>query len=442
MAALGTNATRRARPALRSGALGAALAFALAAAPGCGKSDDAAADGGARVRVDVAPLAYPALSDVIYRVSVRDRDGGLVWTKDAGSAAYGDGKGALSLVGPCDASDGKSPNRVQVAIVDLIDPGGAAVPAGDWYNPAPVDAPLEKDAPCTPSGDTAVSFDLTVLRAAKQGFFDIAVTFGDIFCSAKLDCLKSDDTPLELLFDPATEERAQTVVVAFACTAGIDATGAAEPTWLHLTDVAVTCDGLDTMYLDPALGPGQHGGLGAGTFFETAIYQTTEALPNVDKCSWNTALGLNLAAAPKRCRLLAQATASHATFGAGGRTPTDAVWPYLAWDAPLTDENGALACGRHALDSGDGVVRTGYTAFAGAAFQHEWRCGAPTTDSVAQACDGAVALNTGAVAYPTPAGLSVAVGGNRSPVYTLPDGMFVGSRSTCCANPCCDVATP
>jgi len=40
-----------------------------------------------------------------------------------------------------------------------------------------------------------------VVRAANQGFFDVAVSFDDIFCAAKFDCENADHTPLELLFD-------------------------------------------------------------------------------------------------------------------------------------------------------------------------------------------------------------------------------------------------
>ena len=48
--------------------------------------------------------------------------------------------------------------------------------------------PLVKTFPCTPNADTPVDFDVTVMRQANQGFFDVAVSFDAIFCAAKLDC--------------------------------------------------------------------------------------------------------------------------------------------------------------------------------------------------------------------------------------------------------------
>lgn len=196
------------------------------------------------------------------------------------------------------------------------------------------------------------------------------------------------------------------------------------------------------MYLDPALGPGQHGELGGGAIFQTAIYQLEEQLPQVDKCAWNLAVGINLALAPRNCHLTAQGTASHASFGVLGTTPSRTIWPFITWDVPLTNGSGGLACGRHPLNGGDGVVKTRYTPLAGAAFAHEWRCGAAQTSSTAQACSGILGTNTVALAYPTPTGVSVAMSGHRSPTYTLPDGHFLGASSECCVNPCCDTATP
>ncbi len=78
------------------------------------------------------------------------------------------------------------------------------------------------------------------MRDANQGFFDVAINFEDVFCSAKLDCTYDNDgnVPINLLFDPVTGERRQTAVVALACTQGPNADNR---THLHVTDVRYRC---------------------------------------------------------------------------------------------------------------------------------------------------------------------------------------------------------
>ena len=71
--------------------------------------------------------------------------------------------------------------------------------------------------------DVAVQFDITMARQADQGFFDVAVQFKDIFCSAKLDCQNADGSDLELLHTPAGA-RDMTVVLGFACTGSLTGT--------------------------------------------------------------------------------------------------------------------------------------------------------------------------------------------------------------------------
>ncbi len=107
-----------------------------------------------------------------------------------------------------------------------------------FANPRPADAPCQREPACVEGGDTCVTFDLTVARPASQGFFDVAVSFEDLFCSAKVDCVadRGGDEPLELLFAPGGSERLPSAVLAFACTAGVGA-----DTQLYLSGLAIDC---------------------------------------------------------------------------------------------------------------------------------------------------------------------------------------------------------
>jgi len=410
----------------------AALALTLGLASGCTKDQGPES----RLSIAVQPLHFPALSDVVYRLTVKRQDGQVVWTRDVGSARYGDGKGSLAFVGPCDASDDANPHTVELVVVDLLGPDGQPLGASRWANPAPPERPATLPATCVANGDTPVTFNLTLMRAAEQGFFDIAVSFEDLFCSAKLDCRGQDGEPLKLLFNPATQRRDSSIVLAMACTSGQTLANTPEPTWLHVTDVAILCDDAAPIYFDAGQTPGQHGPVSA-RFFEGAIYRGAESLPGYDKCFWNMAFGIDLAARPKGCRLVAAATASRATFEPTGHTPPNTIYPYVRWEVPLTDPAGNLTCSQHPLNGSDGAVQTGYTATTGAFFQHSWRCGADDVTSTRLACDGAFGDGTTSTVYPAPDGVSIAIGAQRSAVYRLPEGLDFGESPECCVNPCC-----
>jgi len=221
-------------------------------------------------------------------------------------------------------------------------------------------------------------FDLTVMRRASQGFFDVAVTFDDIFCSAKLDCVDA------LLHDPATDQRGPTANIAFACTAG---TG--QDTTLYWGDAAVVCrdDGgeiRETYTVNPSQTPGQHGpilsSLGQPDLYESAIYRGREQLLGLDKCFWNMAIGLDAAALGSHCTFEATATAAASPFPTG-RTPDDTVYPVIRWAVPLTGDAPTLVCGQNPLDGPGSWVTTAYTTLSGLPFELAWACAdAGTTD--------------------------------------------------------------
>ena len=368
---------------------GAALALAALVACDPGAAERADRPGG-RVVVSTAALSLAGVGDVVWDLEVvngRAPTPDVVWRRRISSSSHGDGADSASYVGPCDADPAANPSRVRVWMVGVFAaevanlgvfaagaPGGVAGADLDFEDPTAL-GPLEREVVCTPSADAEARFDVTVARPAEQGFFDIGVSFEDLFCSAKLDCERADGEPLALLFDPATGTRSLTAVLALACTAGPDA-GA---TWLHRDDVRVSCrDGL-TFTVQPDLGPGNLDPafpFTAGTpntthlFFQAATYRGEEPLAGAKKAYWNVALGLNAAAFASLgpCTLEARATATDGPL-AGGAVAADRTWPVVRWSQTLITADGALTCGRHALGAGPEVAvvyATGNDAALGA----------------------------------------------------------------------------
>ncbi|TNF34166.1 MAG: hypothetical protein EP329_07520, partial [Deltaproteobacteria bacterium] len=251
-----------------------ALAAALAIVSGCAEAPTGPTG---HVAIAVAPLSLPGVSDAVYTLTVENGASELVWSKQLASSAYGDGAGSISYVGTCDAADGVQQNTISLVLDSLTAEGGALLTAGvDFANPAPASDPVTLVRTCLADQDVAVDFEITVARAAQQGFFDVAISLSDVFCSAKLDC-ENAGGPLKLLSNPATGERDQTAVLGFACTAG-----PGQDTWLHMDAVTVTCTGGGgaTFTVDPAgaLGNQNPAFSNANTelFFQTAVYRGDE----------------------------------------------------------------------------------------------------------------------------------------------------------------------
>lgn len=260
-------------------------------------ADEARAPAGPEVAIDVAPLTLPGTLGVSYAIAVYNQDPtpytgifdvtgdavmttGLVWhQEDVTSNQFGNGPGGdISYVGPCDASVDENwvalaLNRVDVGdgngsydgaagafpgTANLLDDQNSAFTASpgsndldpDFVNPAPYNDALVLKFPCEENEDTRVTFNLTVMRDAQQGFFDVAVNFEDIFCSMKIDTCY-DDGPITLLFgDEEGEGRVETAVIASACTAGTDDAD----TIMWMSPLEVSCDGGVTFTLDPTGG--------------------------------------------------------------------------------------------------------------------------------------------------------------------------------------------
>ena len=344
----------------------------LAFGPWLGLFGCAAADSprGPSVAISVAPLELEGIGDATYFVAVTNLGGDLVWSRELTSLQYGNGAGDLSYVGPCDAAPAENPNTVTLTLTSLVGTSGEPLAVESWQNPGPVALAVD----CLENGDTPVVFNLTILRSANQGFFDIGVNFADIFCSAKLDCVDA------LLHDPLTQERGPTAAIAFACTAGPD-----QETTLYWGPAAIVCrDGATiraTYPIDPARGRGQHGPIAATAgqappgVFESAIYSGSEDFAELDKCYWNLALGLDAAALGPNCTFEATATAADAPFtDPPFSTPSDAVYPIIRWAVPLTGAGNTLICGAHALDASDGRVTTEYAPLDGFALNYAAGC--------------------------------------------------------------------
>lgn len=385
--------------------------------------------------ITVQPLSLEGVDNAFYTLTVRNADG-VVWTKSGlESTRYGDGKGALTFVGPCDAG---TPAHTVELTLDSMWSGGTELT--DFANPARPGSPISQPATCSANSDTPVAFNLTIARDAKQGFFDIGVTFSDIFCSAKVDCL---DEPL--LHIPGAD-RGPTAVMALACTSGRDTQGNAEDTWLHLTNVVVECgpaNNRQTYTLSPGGTPGNQGQV-QPVFFQTALYKGEEELEGYDKCYWNMALGVNEGNGAIDCRVIAQGTASDTSWTDGqdedGKTPTNTIYPYVSFDVTITNAEGNLDCGAiqsHGLNAAGSGVKTAYTSFEGSTFTHEWRCGSTTVTTEKLSCGGLYPnqpAESGASFVQTPAGVQVAFGNSWSPLYAMPNSYALDD---CCMNPCC-----
>ena len=387
---------------------GLLLAAVAALSPACAGPVAPSGATSASVAVDIAALNLQGVGDVVWDVEV-DSGGSspdVVWQRRLTSSGYGDGAGSASFVGPCDADPDANLNTVKVWVVGVYSAPvttagtfaagattgvtGAPLP---FENPTTAAAPLTRTLTCRENADNAVAFDVALMRPADQGFFDIAVTFDDIFCSAKFDCCT--ETPdgsacasdIALLFD-AAGARATTLVLGFACTAG---PGVDAETNLYLDALALDCSGPTAadafdppdLRVDPA-GPtgnqctaGAHGmadcsdvvtpsaGVDPDAYlYQVAVYRGTEALTSggvaAQKVYWNVALGVKRPAIGA-CRLATRGTAADAgatTTIVNGTVVPGAVYPFIAWSVDLA------TCKAEPLTLGDpsAMVRAEYTA--------------------------------------------------------------------------------
>ncbi|PKN59542.1 MAG: hypothetical protein CVU56_00515 [Deltaproteobacteria bacterium HGW-Deltaproteobacteria-14] len=336
-----------------------ALVLAVLSLAACAGEAPSAPAG--RLAIDVAPLNLSGITNADYTLTVTNGPGGggdTVWTRAISSQQYGDGAGSLSYVGTCDATTGV--NTVSLTLTALYDVA-SEVPVGTYLNPTPI----TREIACVENADVAVTFDITLARQADQGFFDVAVQFQDIFCSAKLDCQRPDGGDLELLHT-ADGARDMTVVMGFACTGSLTGT-----TFLYLDDLVIDCSGQvqDVRVAPVGLGNVTPTANPGGYLFGAAVYRGVEGFAS--KAYWNVSLGLNAAAfkTSGTCTLRTRGTASAEPFPqqAGGfPLPAGSVYPVIDWEVVLSDDAGVAGrrvCTTHQVNGADGGVATSYLGY-------------------------------------------------------------------------------
>ncbi len=314
-----------------------------------------------------------------YHDGIRARDASLYFESSSlavdrdGNAYFGLGapKRLIARVAPDGVS--QQPNSILLWVDGLYDSSDPPLPLAatgqGWRNPCPYDpsAPNQGacvlEAMCVENHDTAAVLNLTIMRDAKQGFFDAGVNFEDIFCSLKVDCSRETaggEAPINLLHSPADGQRVPTVVLGFACTGG-----AAADTHLYLTE-HLHCGGF-AIPLPLSRPPGNVYGNGPpapSPLIQLATYRGREALTNPDgtplaKIYFNTALALDFANLPGACNLVATLSAADGPFVPAFTSRAATIYPILRVDVPLVSDANATgyACLRAPLGTqpSDGV---------------------------------------------------------------------------------------
>ena len=335
----------------------------------CVNGDAGSAGPQGRLAIAVAPLSLPGVTNARYTLLTTNGDGATVWSRQLDSTAYGDGAGSLSYVGTCDADAPLT--TITLDLEALFDANGE-IPAASYADPTPISV----QALCTADADVPVVFDMTIARAAQQGFFDVAVSFEDVFCSAKLDCQDlATGGDLNLLYNSDLGARDLTVVLGLACTG---APGG--PTFLYMDDPVVTCSGFTTPVHVDAAGLGNLDLTSApnqnpdGYLFGAAVFRGAGGIGGM--AYWNISFGLDATtfAAAHDCTLGARATASSQAFPqepSGFPLPEGSVYPVIDWSVPLSDLNGRV-CTRHEVNAPAGGVQTNYVGYLPALNQFTW----------------------------------------------------------------------
>jgi len=393
----------------------AALVGGALSLGGCGDGSAPDLASGPNVSIELAALNLRGVGDVVWDVEVVNGadPAQVVWHKRLSSTGYGDSAGSASYVGPCDADPGVNENTVKVWVVGVYSSqvatlgtfasgalGGATTPNVEFQNPT-TDGALTQVAMCRENADVFVQFDVALMRPAQQGFFDIAVSFNNIFCSAKFDCCADTDAngcatdgseDIELLFD-AAGARSSTMVLGFACTAGATA-GVETELYLDALQLDCTSPTAETFSADITLNPSgpagnqctagadgmstctsvvtESNGVDADAYlYQVAIFRGFEQIQSggIDarKIYWNVALGVKRAQSGldiTDCMLRTHGTADDVDGSAtvvNGTVEAGAVYPFVNWDVDLA------TCGAEQLALGDpaAMVRPEYTAPGG-----------------------------------------------------------------------------
>jgi len=363
---------------------------------------------GPTVEIAIAALDLDGVGDAVWdlRVTSGGAPPATIFEARITASRYGDGAGSATYVGTCDARTGgvlgddsrwSADNTAYVALVGIY-PGVVSNP-GEYADPAPggglpFQNPglLSRTVTCTENEDARVTFDVSILRPAGQGFIDLVVNFSDVFCSAKYDCSHTNDCvqgtcslsghacvvsgecptefeDIRLLFRGGVRDT--THVFGFACSGGL---GQDRVTRMYLDDVRLTCSdsggtvvGLVDLHLT-GRGAGNQGAA-SPLLYDWAIYRGDEQLAGQNKRYYNLALGVDLPLDAHDCVLTTRGTAdSDQGPLLDGAVPAGVVYPYITWSVPV------VAAGQPCrgpnpltLDGGGGALSVAYTASDAAA---------------------------------------------------------------------------
>ncbi len=378
------------------GAGAAALMFG-ACAEGPQNTTDNFGYEGTGIQVQVAPLTLESISDACYSFTVVNGLGELVVGRGPGAVAdfpaevtgtamnticasqFGNGDGGdASYVAPCDAQEDAHTVTLWVdALCDSASGAPVTNGAANWTFPSPSDdsticteiqpyqnpcgsAGCELPVTCVENADTPVTFNFTIMGQADQGFFDIAVNFDDVFCSAKMDTCNTEGDSIELVFDqnefladgttpnPNFGERMDTLVLAVACTGG---PGTGVETYLTHSTLTVNCGAgvggsidLDTV--------DQEGNQTAINGLNWAAYFGTESLADANKVFTNLAFGIPEGGA---CDVSWQVVPTNGPFVQAGGNNTYNSYGYVNF-AGKTIRAGSDACTQLPLDGLPGTM--------------------------------------------------------------------------------------
>ncbi len=357
------------------------------------------------------------------RVNPGVADNDTLCSDSFGNASGGD----ITYIGPCDASPeadtqggtSGTQNDVTIRVDGLYDDAGVDV--GEWQDPCAAGCTLSFT--CAENEDTLVEFNLTILRDANQGFFDIAINFEDVFCSAKLDTCYDGDRHIELLHG-ADGARDWTGVFGFACSAGTNAVA----TNLLYGQVTIDCGTAGVFAIDPTADAGNASVTVGDDTLHHGIYRGLEDLDcdagpgSCKKVYWNLAFSIDdLLAMNATCTLSLSATVNddNQGFSQGVPTASGLIYPYIdvlatlttAVDSPAT--SGIATCQQHPLNGASGVVKTAYKGTTSGVAAPPVMCfqydGAASATGASVGCDA------------TPAGAWTAISASAATTLALRD---------------------
>jgi hypothetical protein len=313
----------------------ASAALALAA---CGDSTDPEKQAESGIAISVNALELSGVTDACYSLSTVNANGEQVWSAaDICSSAYGDGRGSISYVGPCDAST--NPNTVALTLNSLTDDAGNPIPETDYQNPCPAGGPCELQVVCQENVDVPVVFNLTILRDLGAGFLDVAINFDEVLCSAKVDCAYADGSTIDLV--PFQGVRQPSVVSALAC-------GGAAATALYRDPIVLDCGTDGTFTIDPSA---------SGEIPGVVVWQTFTGTSGPVSAAPLTFWNVAFAMAPGfdgTCTLKSAATAA---TGSNPQGTIGAGHPVLLMDVPVFAGSSTPACGQNPLGAVDSGVQ-------------------------------------------------------------------------------------